>query len=261
MAILKRVKRVLALAALTLACAAPAHALLVTYTGSNGLSGSADFSLLNSGNQLQIVLTNTSTSPFGNVNGSADMVLSSINFNLGAIDITGGSVSLPPTSGAVVSTNGSTWTSNGASYDLNEEYGYANNGIGNSGGSLTPQLLLATNAVTSHSNGGNSVTNFNGDVGGVGNGLNWGLVPLGSSDIGNNREFIQPTITILLNLSGALTDLGFLSQGSYIEFGSDYSYVPNNSVIPNDPVIPEPATLALIGLGLGVSGMVRRRRR
>ncbi|MCL5270684.1 MAG: PEP-CTERM sorting domain-containing protein, partial [bacterium] len=119
--------------------------------------------------------------------------------------------------------------------------------FGNAG---TGVVVGALNAVTSHSNGGNAVTNFNGDVGGVGGGLDFGLVAAGSTPFGNS-SFILDSIIIDLALDQSLLNLDFLNQGSYVEFGSDYLYVP--------PVIPEPATLSLVALGLGIAGFARRR--
>jgi hypothetical protein len=68
--------------------------ITIDYASGNGLNAQAVFDLTNAGNTLSITLTQNSVSPFGNVNGSANMVLSSINFNLGTTQITGGSVAL-----------------------------------------------------------------------------------------------------------------------------------------------------------------------
>ena len=73
----------------------------------NGLSASAEYELLNP-TTLQITLVNTSVAPFGG--GESDMVLSSLNFDLGGTTITGGSVALGPGS-SVVSRSDDIWTS------------------------------------------------------------------------------------------------------------------------------------------------------
>ena len=171
-----------------------AHANLVTYTGSgtdSGLNATADFTFV--GSTLTIKLTNTSVSPFGGVDADASMVLSSINFQLPAgITITGGSVALN-TGSNIVSNTAGTWTNAVGVFDLNAEYGYSNTGIGNP----TPPFPSALNAVTSHSNGGMNVTNFNGVAGGVGGGLDFGLVASGSTGFGNN-EFILDSVVVTL---------------------------------------------------------------
>ena len=170
--------------------------ITVNYVGTGlatGLSASATYSLSNGGNQLLITLTNTSTAP---PSGSG-MVLSSINFNTG-VQITGGSVVLNPTlPSTVVSNSGGTWVSSGFGGNLNTEYGYSNTGIGNSNGgailsgvTATQVNTLLNSAVTSHSNGGQSVTTFSGVQGGVGGGLDFGLVALNSTGFGRNMNYI-----------------------------------------------------------------------
>lgn len=223
----------------------PATPITVDYVGASGLNAQAVFDLANNGNTLCITLTNDSVSPFGNVDGSANMVLSSINFDLGATLITGGTVMLNGGSNVVHRVSGN-WDPVAAP-DLQAEFGYSNTGIGNVGGASLPNAL---HAVTSHSNGGNAVTNFNGVVGGVGGGLDYALVAAGSSAFGNN-EFILDSVVIKLDLDSPLANLDFLSKGSYVEFGSDHLYV-----------VPEPGMLGLTSLsGLGLVFLRTRRRR
>ncbi len=216
--------------------------ITVDYASGTGLNAQATFDLTGGGSTLCITLTNNSVSPFGNVNGSANIVLSSINFDLGSTLITGGMVSLNSGSN-VVNSSGPVWGTV-ATPDLNAEFGFSNTGIGNTGGA---SLANALNAVTSHSNGGNAVTNFNGVVGGVGGGLDYGLVATGSTAFGNS-DFILDSVVIKLTLNNPLTNLDFLGNGSYVEFGSDHLYV-----------VPEPATASLIVLGL--LGLIMRARR
>jgi hypothetical protein len=216
--------------------------MTIDYISGTGLNAQATFDLTNSGNTLCITLTNNSVSPFGNVNGSANMVISSINFDLGSTMITGGMVSLNSGSN-VVNSNGALWGPV-ATPDLNDEFGFSNTGIGNMGGA---SLANALNSITSHSNGGNAVTTFNGIVGGVGGGLDYGLVAAGSTAFGNN-DFILDSVIIKLTLDNPVSNLDFLRKGSYVEFGSDHLYV-----------VPEPATVGLPLMGLLAA--VRRKRR
>lgn len=239
---------------LTFGLAAGTEATPILYDAGDGLSGSADFSV--TGSTLSILLANTSTAPFGGQDGSTNMVLSSLNFNLPTgIDITGGTVALAPGSNIVTSTAGTTWALQSSS-DFNSQYGFSNVGIGNTGGGSLPD---ANNAITSHNNGGTSVISFTGSAGLPGGGLTWGLVPNGSSDIGNNQTFIQNSILLTLSLSAPLADLSFLDSGSYVEFGSDYQNVPGTPETPNTP-IPEPTSLLLVGTGAVLLAARARRR-
>jgi len=214
----------------------------VIYSGTSGLSAAAEFSLLDS-TMLEVILSNTSTSPFGG--GGANMVLSSINFDLDGGQIIGGSVALADGS-MIVHKSGSTWVQTAGSIDLNDEYAYSNAGVGNSGNPY-PNAL---NSVTSHSNGGNGLTTFNGDSG-LSGGLDFGGIASGSSPFGSS-DFVLNTVVITLILDTEYHDLSFLSNGSYVEFGSDYAYVPGKHT-------PEPATLLLMGCGLvGLSAMGRK---
>jgi hypothetical protein len=243
-----------------------AHASVeVNYVGSSGLQANAIFDLVDA-THLSIVLTNTSVSPFGG--GGSDMVLSSINFEVGVADIIGGTVMLNGTS-AVVTRSGAAWVPSGFAGDLDDEYGFSNGGVGNASGSgailvgVTAAEIdaLLDSAVTSHSGGGSSVTTFNG-ASGVPGGLDFGLVATGSAGFGGS-EFIRDSIKILLTLSASVTDLDFLEDGTYVEFGSDFSYVGGTIVPPPvtlDPV-PEATTVAMwLGLA-GVFGGVGLRKR
>lgn len=232
--------------ALVLTASAAQAATLVEYED-GGLAATALFSLEDSGSTLVIELTNTSIAPFGGSNASANMVLSSINFDLGSVSITGGSVSLAGSSTIVKNASGAWGTQ--ASVNLNGEYGYSNTGIGNAPSPVTNAL----NSVTSHSNGGMSVTTFTGVAGGVGGGLDFGLVAPTSSGFGGSH-FVLDSVEIRLSLNSALADLSFLESGSYVEFGSDHLYVPGGTTF----IVPEPS-VGIAGAALLALAGIRRR--
>src|SRR5690606_36215691 len=162
-----------------------------------------------------VILTNTSTPPYGGagVNGDANMVLDTVSFDLGDVSITGGSVALNAGS-SVVKRDGGAWTPVTTGYDLNNEFGFSNTGVGKSGPGV---VVGALNALTAHSGGGAAVTRFGGGSGLPG-GLNYGLVAAGSSPFGG-QNFILNSVVFTLNISADLLDLSFLQNGSYIEFG------------------------------------------
>lgn len=226
-------------------------ALIVYFDNGNGLTATADFQLANAGLELDILLTNTSTAPFGGFDGGAGMVLSSINFDLGAIGFTGGTASLGPGSN-IVKNSGGSWTPQPLT-NLNVEYGYSNTGIGNA---APPGHADELHSITSHSNGGMAVTSFNGIAGEVGGGLDYGLVATSSTPFGNNH-FLENSVSLRLTLSAPLADLSFLNNGSYIEFGSDNVYVPN---IP-EPTATTLATLTAAGLAIVARRILRRKGR
>ncbi len=236
-----------------------AHAAPILYDAGNGLTATADFQI--GGDVLTIVLTNTSTNPFGGQDGDSNMVLSSLNFDLPTgVNILGGNVVLGAGSNVVQSQGGdASWAIYAGSVDLNEQYGFSNTGVGNSG---TGVYLNATSALTSHNNGGNRVTAFSG--GSIAsNGLNYGLVADGSADIGNDRLFVQDTVMLTLLLSAAVNDLAFLDAGSYVEFGSDFLFTRGTVVPPPPPpAVPEPSSLLLLGSGGAyLATKLRQRRR
>ena len=103
MSFVRLVGLALVTAAVTVGLTASAQAAVITYDAGNGLSATADFNV--SGSTLTILLSNTSGGTFGGQNGSANMVLSSLSFDLPTgVTITGGTVALGSGSNIVQST-------------------------------------------------------------------------------------------------------------------------------------------------------------
>lgn len=269
-------RQLLSLASLVtvLGLSAPAaQALTISYTGTGGAAATAEFTYVNS-TTLTVLLTNTSVWPVGTA-GGANLVLSSLNFDLpDGVAIIGGSVALGPGSSIVTKSQGAWATVNPSPVNLNSEYAYSNNGIGNSG---TGTIATATNSLTSHTNGGNGagLVRFDGAAGpGATNGLQPGILATGTPTFGNNAYWVMNSLLFTLNLSGSLGNLNFLANGSYVEFGSDAQFItgvcgPTDCPPPctapggcqvRDVPVPEPTSLALLGMALLGAGVMTRRR-
>jgi hypothetical protein len=229
---------------------APLYAGPVRYDAGNGLTASADFRV--SGRSLRVLLTNTSVAPFGGQDGTANMVLRSISFNLPAgVTILGGSVALGPGSSVVTSTSGNTWLRLAGLIDLDQQFGFSNAGPSTTARGTT---VGVTSAVTSYRNGDRHVVAFGGGTL-AGNGLEWGLVPKGSLDLDGTKMFVQNSVLVTLRLSAPVADTSFLTSRSYVEFGSDYAHVPAGGMIP------EPALLALVDTCMMLGARLQKRRR
>jgi len=236
----------------TIAFIAPLHAGPVRYDSGNGLTASADFTI--AGTTLSVLLTNTSVAPFGGQNGTANVVLSSLGFDLPpGVSVLSGTVALGPGSTIVTSTPGTGWFPFAGPADLGPQYGFSNTGVGSSGGNVTRNV---THTVTSYTSGDHQVVAFGGGAL-ASNGLEWGLVPSHSSDLGSDRIFVQNSVVLTLRLSAPIADTSFVTTRSYVEFGSDYLYVPADDMTP----MPEPAALALVGIGVLMLGATLQKRR
>jgi len=220
-------------------CAAgSANAQLYTFSTVDGLSGEAEFTLVNP-TTVGIRLKNTSTGVpvwFDN----ADQLMTGISWDSGAAGvvagdpiITGGSVLIGPTS---MSLNFSTGAY-GPGTDVSGEYGYGNN----DGSGAMYNMVSATTAGVTPFGGANLDDPIS--IDGPQAGLVAGpvLVPLGGLGA------IQDEILITITLDQAIASLGVLTdRGVRVEFGSDAAFVD----------FPAPGTLALLGL----AGCWRRRR-
>lgn len=216
-------------------------------SSASGLGASATFSLSADGTTLTIVLTNTSTGVPDGFDES-DSLLTSVSFDLpDGVDIEGGSVVI--TDGSVSENFDAVDSQLSGGDPVTYEWGFANDDTSDT--ALRPDYVSAMRSHTEpfieqnsrDANLDGPHTNLNGPQGGLTN----GIVELNGNGAVNN------SVTITLDLSAPLPDLGFLTEaGVTFEFGSDAAFLT---------VVPEPSTfvLALLGLAGGL-GLVRRRR-
>jgi hypothetical protein len=239
--VLKRRKIIIFSILLCAVFSLPTISLALTFSGPDGLSATADFSLNPDGYDLGIVLTNTSTDiPSGFDN--ADSLLTSISFDLGSnsiisgIAFTGGSVlsfdTTPPSTGP------------GGTFDVSQEYGFGNSGTTG----LLNNYVSAMEAGTTKFVSGNldGPDELNGPQAGLSNDVYEAF--FGSS---NPLGRINDSVTFWLNLDVSLSDLSFLQKGAIVEWGSDAAHTP----------VPEPATMLLLSSGLlGLAGYGKRKK-
>ena len=224
--------------------AAPAHALLITYTGMSGLSAEAEFTMVNA-TTVTIRLKNTSTGVPGGFT-AAGQLLTGVSWDAGAVgifagdpEITGGTIVTGPTSFSI---NFSV-TNVGSNANVGGEWGYGNND-----GTGLMNNFISGNASLDTPFGG---PNLGGPVGldGPQAGLYSSSAPLPLGGLGAIQDEVIATITLSVAIS-SLDDL--LANGSLVEFGSSAAFVPND--------VPAPGALALLGTA-GLLGLGRRRRR
>lgn len=236
-----RGKALCALAVLALASVAAAD-VIVDYTfdagGStsdplNGLSARGTFS--RSGNQLMILLENTSTGVPASFTTAASLLVS-VGMNLpdGVAFLSGDAAEI-----GVGSVGIGSWAGRVAGDSVAEQWLWTN-GFG-------ADLLADYSQIisTSDGQGGAAVTRFDGVVGGLVGGPFGGIAaepPV--LTIPGQQPAVSDAIWFELTLTAPITDLQLaeLADASIVEFGSDARYL----------TVPEPATglLALCGLAL-----------
>lgn len=209
--------------------------LVVSFSDVSGLAGEAEFTLVNA-TTLQVRLRNISTGVPGGFSNS-DQLLTSLAFNLpGAVGITSGSVFTGATSSSV----NFDITNVGANADVSGEWGYGNGGTTGFGSLVNYFSSNNAGATAFGAVNLDATAGLDGPQGGLISSTP--LVPIGGLGA------IQDEVVATLNLSAAISDLSFLSDGVMIEFGSDAAFIPN---------VPAPGALAM----LAVAGLVGARRR
>ncbi len=223
-----------------LAATSAAQAVFITGTAPSGLSASASFDLLNA-TTLQVRLRNTSTAVPSGFDGAASL-LTGVSWDFGApgnnamdVTIVGGSVVIGATSQTINFDTGSY----GPGTNVGGEWGYSNAAQSGLLNNYVSALQAGTTAFGGPDLDGPAV--LDGPQGGLAaNPLTTSLGGIGA---------IQDEIVITMNLSGAVSNLNFLSNLVRFEFGSDAAFI----------TVPTPGAGALALLSLGT--LVARRRR
>lgn len=227
----------------------------VVYSGSSDtLAGSASFDII--GTQLKLVLTNTSTFDVT----KPEEVLTALFFNVSGLHSLSASSAM---SGGPTYLNG--LQVNGAGTNVGGEWGFKNFSVGTFNSGISSSGLGGTFG-QSNFNG----LNLDGPV--ALGGLEYGITSAGdnlATDNGGIRRhaITKNSVTFLLDITGPFT----LNQINAVSFQYGTALVEphfTGSCVQGTPgcgtitiqAIPEPASIALVGLGLLGASLARRRR-
>ena len=264
-------RRVLAAGVVTtcflLGCTRDASATVMVSGSSGGLSASAQFTISN--DTLTILLTNTDTAPNAvNPGWMPSEVLSGLFFDLGGSALTPDGATIAAGAIAQMSKcNAGACTA--ATTNVGGEWSYAFGGVNDPDIGGAKHGIAAAGYLNANTSGGN----FNGpnldDPGGLG-GSNFGVMPASFVDnSGNggvdNDPLIKGSVKFVLKIPSGLNES--MISNVYFTYGTNLnepSFTTGRTATSNGGGttgnVPEPASVALVGIGLAfVARRLRRR--